>query len=58
MAGPPGFEPGTLPQERNQAVFFSGGFPGIRTPEGKSIIDILDVTDALPFQDPDVNGSD
>jgi hypothetical protein len=31
---------------------FSGGFPGIPNPRGKSIIDADSVTDALPFQDP------
>jgi hypothetical protein len=33
---------------------FSGGFPEIRNPRGKSIIDADSVTDALPFQDPNL----
>ncbi len=40
VAGPPGFEPGTLPQEGLLACFFSGGFPWVqRMPRGKSVTD-------------------
>ncbi len=46
MAGPPGFEPGTLPQER-VARFFSGDFPWFRFPRGKSNIDAVEASPML-----------
>ena len=52
MAGPPGFEPGTLPQGRECSRAFRVASKRFAIPQGKSIIDVVDVTDALPFQDP------
>jgi len=46
MAGPPGFEPGTLPQER-VAQFFSGDFPWVCIPRGKSNIDAAEASPML-----------
>ena len=44
--------PGPLPKNAAKQ-FFSGVFPGIHVPRGKSNTDAADrVTDALPFQDP------
>jgi hypothetical protein len=40
VAGPPGFEPGTPTQDQHMvAWFFSGGFPKVLVPRGKSITD-------------------
>ena len=54
MAGPPGFEPGTLPQGRERSRAFRVASQRFVIPEGKSIIDTVSVTDALPFQDPNL----
>jgi hypothetical protein len=52
MAGPPGFEPGALPQERKLSRAFRVASRRFVIPQGKSITD-ADASDALPFQDPD-----
>ena len=46
--------PGPLPKNAAKQ-FFSGVFPGIHVPRGKSNTDAVSgVTDALPFQDPNI----
>jgi len=54
LAGPPGFEPGTLPQVGFLAKAFRVASHGFEAPRGKSLNDASDsVSDALPFQDPE-----
>ena len=53
LAGPPGFEPGTLPQVGFLARLFGWLPMGSKRPEVKASTTPTSVSDALPFQDPE-----